>query len=92
LAGRVRLVDDLNTVDTGIGGPPVVDMGAYEFQGCEGNADAIAGVNLPDVAILAGRWMETDCGYCGGADLDGDRAVGMGDLMVQVGNWLCDAD
>ena len=32
LDGRPRFVDDPNTLDTGNGMPPIVDMGAYEFQ------------------------------------------------------------
>lgn len=32
LAGLSRRVDDPNTVDTGAGAPPIVDMGAFEFQ------------------------------------------------------------
>ena len=31
LSGNLRLVDDPNTPDTGVGSAPVVDMGAYEF-------------------------------------------------------------
>ena len=33
LDGAPRLADDPATSDTGVGGPPVVDMGAYEFAG-----------------------------------------------------------
>ncbi|GAG54589.1 unnamed protein product, partial [marine sediment metagenome] len=32
LDGTLRFVDDPNTNDTGNGTPPIVDMGAYEFQ------------------------------------------------------------
>jgi hypothetical protein len=32
IAGLPRFVDDPDTADTGIGPPPVVDMGAHEFQ------------------------------------------------------------
>jgi Chlamydia polymorphic membrane protein (Chlamydia_PMP) repeat len=32
LGGLARFVDDPFVVDTGIGSPPVVDMGAYEYQ------------------------------------------------------------
>ncbi len=31
LAGIARFVDDLLTIDTGLGAPPIVDMGAYEY-------------------------------------------------------------
>jgi hypothetical protein len=33
IAGLPRFVDDPATEDTGVGPPPVVDMGAHEFQG-----------------------------------------------------------
>jgi hypothetical protein len=32
LSGRPRFVDDADTPDTGNGEPPIVDIGAYEFQ------------------------------------------------------------
>jgi hypothetical protein len=32
LGGGVRLVDDVLKTDTGLGAPPIVDMGAYETQ------------------------------------------------------------
>ena len=31
LDGKLRFVDDPDTVDTGTGAPPIVDMGAYEY-------------------------------------------------------------
>ncbi len=37
LSGGPRSFDDPGTVDTGAGGPPVVDMGAYEWRDCNGN-------------------------------------------------------
>jgi hypothetical protein len=33
LDSQPRFVDDLNTADSGNGTPPIVDMGAYEFNG-----------------------------------------------------------
>lgn len=33
LDGNPRFVDDADTLDSGNGTPPIVDMGAYEFQG-----------------------------------------------------------
>ena len=35
LAGNPRFVDNPNTLDTGIGTPPIVDMGCYENQALE---------------------------------------------------------
>ncbi len=39
LDGNQRFVDDPNTDDTGFGDPPIVDMGAYEFQFQDSCAD-----------------------------------------------------
>jgi hypothetical protein len=78
-------VDDLLTTDTGNGGPPTVDMGAYEFA-CPGNLDAIADVTLADFAVLAKDWLCTsDCT----ADIDGDGDTDIEDLSIMVANWLC---
>lgn len=33
LGSGVRFIDDLDTPDTGIGSSPIIDMGAYEYQG-----------------------------------------------------------
>lgn len=88
LAGRIRVVDELNTIDTGAGGVPVVDMGAFEYQ-CAGNLDSVGDVRYSDFALLQGWWLESECGFCGGADFDGDEEVGLGDLMVQMEHWLC---
>ncbi len=63
LYGNPRFVDDPETSDTGNGTPPIVDMGAYEYQGpsdCNLN-----GVNDPcDVSCgPAGRTCDVpDCG------------------------------
>ncbi len=88
LAGRIRIVDDLPTTDTGINGPPVVDMGAYEHQ-CDGNLDAIGSVNIIDFSLFTQLWLNVDCGFCGGADFDGDDDVTLSDGLIQWTNWLC---
>ena len=85
---RLRFVDVLLTIDTGNGGPPTVDMGAYEYA-CTGNLDAIADVALPDFALFALQWLQTDCGLCGGADFTGDNNVLHDDLEIMAANWLC---
>ncbi len=88
LDGRLRLVDDLYTTDTGNGGPPTVDMGAYEFA-CTGNLDDMGDVTLPDFAVLAQAWLCTsDCI----ADLDGDGDTDFDDLLILTANWLCSTD
>ena len=85
LDDRLRFVDDLLTADTGNGGPPTVDMGAYEFA-CTGNLDDISSVTLPDFAVLAQDWLCTsDCT----GDVDGDGDSDIHDLASIAANWLC---
>jgi len=45
-------------------------------------------VDMFDFARFAERWLDVDCGQCGGADLDCDEEVGLGDLAEVVNNWL----
>jgi parallel beta-helix repeat protein len=59
--GAPRRVDDLTATDTGIGPAPVVDLGAYEFQGdCNANG-------VPDVTDIAAG-TSTDCDSNGRPD------------------------
>lgn len=51
-AGLVRFTDDLDTPDTGVGPPPVVDIGAFEFQApssCRGDMNCDLYVNFADI-------------------------------------------
>jgi hypothetical protein len=50
LAGNPRFRDDPGTPDTGLGLAPIVDIGAYEFQGttCYADCDASGGLNVLD--------------------------------------------
>lgn len=49
-------------------------------------------VNFQDFAILASRWLGTDCGYpdqwCEGADIDWNNEVGIEDLAILAQQWL----
>jgi hypothetical protein len=45
-------------------------------------------VNFVDFAILASHWLESDCGNCGGADLDNEEDVDFADLDILAENWL----
>ena len=49
LAGGPRFLDDLATPDSGNGTPPVVDMGAYEWQLIVGDMDGSGAVNGNDI-------------------------------------------
>ncbi len=86
LDGNRRFVDDPNTNDTGIGDPPIVDMGAYEFQGmpCPWDLDNTNVVGTADLLDLLAQWG-TDPG--GPPDFNGDGNVGTSDLLELLSNW-----
>jgi hypothetical protein len=44
--------------------------------------------DFADYVILAGRWLDTVCDECGGADLTGDGRVVLDDLREFANNWL----
>lgn len=75
LDGNRRFVDDPNTKDTGVGRPPIVDMGVYEFQGmisCPWDLDGDHIVGAGDLILLLGSW--------------GDP-YGTADLIELLGEW-----
>jgi predicted outer membrane repeat protein len=86
LGGAPRVVDDPGTADTGAGGPPVVDMGAHEWQPppCPGDVDGSAAVDFGDLLLLLLAW-----GPCPGCpeDLTGDDAVAFDDLVALLFRW-----
>ncbi|MBN1846202.1 MAG: carboxypeptidase regulatory-like domain-containing protein [Sedimentisphaerales bacterium] len=43
-----------------------------------------------DYALLGSRWLDTNCGECGYADLSGDGNVSMVDLYLLLADWLAD--
>ena len=66
-----------DTRDTGNGKPPIVDVGAYEFQGvpCLWDLNNNGAVGTGDLIVLLGSW--------------GDP-YGTADLIELLGNWgLC---
>ncbi len=85
LDGNPRFVDDLCTDNTGNGKPPLVDMGAYEFQvTCPWDLDCNGSVGAADLLSLLVSW-----GPCKGcpADFDGNGTVGASDLLALLVNW-----
>jgi predicted outer membrane repeat protein len=84
-----RFIDDLCTVDTGdpgILGPPVLDMGAYEFLPAD--IDGSGAVDIRDLSEFALHWAETGCGRCGGANMTCEGNVDWSDLRELVAHWL----
>ncbi len=85
LDGNPRFVDDPNTIDSGSGDPPLVDMGAYEFQpptcpwDCEPVPEGTVGIT--DFLALLAQW-----GGPGACDFDGGN-VGINDFLDLLANW-----
>ena len=87
LDGNPRLLDVPETPDTGVGGPPVVDMGAYESQGVAcGDADFDGDnfVNFTDLNDLLIAWGP--CVACP-EDINNDGMVGFMDLTLLLSAW-----
>jgi hypothetical protein len=85
--GNPRFVDDLCKVDTGFGDPPIVDMGAYELQGCSCDLNGDGSVGVNDFLILLAAWGPCgDCNNCP-ADFDGDCSVGITDFLQLLAHW-----
>jgi hypothetical protein len=83
LDGNPRFIDDPDTEDTGYGEPPVVDMGAYEYQPpeCPADFDGDGDVDTADLVFLLGAWGTPD------GDVDGDGDTDTADLLALLGAW-----
>jgi hypothetical protein len=62
------------------------------YTECSSNGDCNADyeINMADFAVLAGQWLDGNCGECEKADLTGDENVQVDDLLVIANNWLWD--
>jgi len=90
LDGNPRFVDDPVTPDCPqapgtCGDPPVVDMGAYEFQGtsCPWDCEPTPNDNVGIVDFLA---LLSQWGGPGSCDFDGG-GVGIVDFLALLANW-----
>ncbi|MHC4107323.1 MAG: right-handed parallel beta-helix repeat-containing protein [Planctomycetota bacterium] len=85
LDGNPRFVDDPDTLDTGYGDPPIVDMGAYEFQlPCPWDLNGDGEVNVLDLIELVMSFGP--CEECP-ADFDDDGFVNVVDLIALIMNF-----
>jgi len=86
LDGNPRRVDDPYTDDTGHGVPPLIDMGAYEFQptACPADIDEDGVVGVLDLLLLLAAWGE--CPDCP-EDLTHDGIVDVLDLLEVLAAW-----
>lgn len=88
LGGFARRVDDPDTPNSGNGRPPVVDIGAYEFQGCVGDLNGDKVVDQADLALLLAAFETCpgDPGYNVAANLafygPGGDCINQSDLGV----------
>ncbi len=86
LDGNPRFVDDPDTEDTGLGDPPIVDMGCYEFQPpeCPGALNGDGTVDVLDLIAVLGAWGP--CPDCE-EDINGDGVVDVLDLLEALSAW-----
>jgi hypothetical protein len=94
LDGNPRFVNDPATADTGMGTPPIVDMGAFEYQppcpaDCAPPPDG--SVNVTDLLALLAQWGASGGGGCDIAPPPGgDGVVNVSDLLALLAAWgLC---
>ncbi len=85
--GNPRFVDDPETYDTGLGDPPIVDMGCYEFQVivCPADVTGDGTVDVLDLLAVLAAWgpCEPDCPE----DINGDGIVDVLDLLEVLSAW-----
>ncbi len=87
LDGNPRYVDDPTTVDTGFGDPPIIDMGAFEYQiedPCPADINDDGVVNVLDLLAVLSAW-----GMTGNLpeDITGDGIVDVLDLLEVLSAW-----
>jgi hypothetical protein len=89
LDGNPRFVDDPCREDTGLGDPPIVDMGAYEFQDRSCDLDGSGTVGITDFLAMLAAWgpCPEPCPPSCPADFDGDCQVGVVDFLILLANW-----
>ena len=83
LAGGQRFVNDPFVADTGQGSPPIVDIGAYEYQAdCRGDLTGDRIVNHVDLTVLLSSYGIDDRG-----DLNCDGITNLQDLAELLGAY-----
>ncbi len=66
--GVVRFIDDPNVPDTGVGAPPIVDIGAHEFDAA-GDSDSDGVLNATDNCVITANPGQGDADSDGVGDL-----------------------
>lgn len=92
-AGYWRFRNDPATADTGFGAPPIVDMGAYEYQPpiCGGDCDCDGQISLGDINPFVDALISVADYYAANpqcdhyrADIDDDGAVRFADINAFI--------
>ncbi len=79
LLGNARRVDVAGKVDTGIGGAPLPDMGAFEtpdVPACPADWDNDGDADSDDVVAFFTAWDSGEADFDGDADTDSDDIIG----------------
>ena len=67
-----------------------VDMGVYEYVLTlpVGDSTGDCAVDYGDLLVMAESWLDTGCGECMGADLDGNGSIGLRDMAIMADHWM----
>lgn len=84
--GRPRLLDDPFTPDSGVGSPPIVDIGAFEFA-CAGDLNGGGVVEMSDLAILLSNFGLGEGASYSQGDLDADSDIDLADLSILLSEF-----
>ncbi len=85
LIGNPRFIDEPSRPDTGVGPPPIVDMGAYEVQSCYADCDPSTGPGILDIFdfLCFGNLFAANDPYA----CDCDTTTGQG--VCDIFDFLC---
>ena len=76
------------TAADGSGGQSAYSAPAYASLRPKGDLTGDCLIKLADFALFAQNWLDSDCWYCNGADLNNNGQVDIIDLQTLAGNWL----
>ncbi len=84
--GNPRFLDDAGTPDSGLGDAPIVDRGAYEFQGqtsCAADLNGDGEINLADLNIVLANFGQP----APGGDSNCDGVLNLADLNAVLASF-----
>lgn len=84
---QARRANDPNAPNVGVGGTPIVDMGAYEFQppaACAADFNGSGDVNVQDIFDYLAAWFTGTSA----ADYNGDGPVNVSDIFAFLSGWF----